>query len=507
MNSEPMANFLHSTTIHRRQFLKAASAGAVGLMLNQPGVSAAEKTNRSKWVFDHRVQFGAWINDMRNEALPRDQWPSQRLDSDTERDIIECLELGRKSGFNQVDIWGLFATSSYPVDIRSAFTDKERRKRADRILKAARERKIKTIFGLGVFSWGFDAIIASDPSVRGSNKHFMCPAAPASLEWQKKLIDAVVQELDVDGFHLESADQGRCSCEKCAKTPNVQFHSDVNIKTADYIRQKYPGKLVSCIIQGWSTWGKDFSDEEKQQLVNVSKHVDVIWDQGHRQTYVPREKRQAFISSLSCAYGTSGGYWVYPPPRWQRLQWFLPYVHKTGEHMKEIYAQGARGVMYYQGPIRNPGVEINIACGGRLLSDASQDIDGVLAKIIEELYRPKSLDAQNKLVEIYKDAEAAYFADWNAKEIEKVHKAPPPGEQHVAPLFGDSPGAPIYLMEPFLDENGRKNYRKALLSLSAKLDGIDSQFNDNGRIGRMKECLINAIQDIDTIASSKGQKV
>src|SRR5437868_8618249 len=154
----------------RRDFLKTASAATAGLMLG--GISAAEESKPEKWVFDHRVQFGAWINDMRNEALPRDQWPSQRLDEDTERDIIDCLELGRKSGFNQVDIWGLFATSSYPVDIRSAFTDKTRRKRADRILKAAKDRKIKTIFGLGVFSWGFDSIIASDPSVQGSNKHF-----------------------------------------------------------------------------------------------------------------------------------------------------------------------------------------------------------------------------------------------------------------------------------------------------------------------------------------------
>jgi hypothetical protein len=320
------------------------------------------------------------------------------------------------------------------------------------------------------------------------------------------LIDVIVQELDVDGFHLESADQGRCSCPKCVNTPNVQFHADVNIATAEYIRQKYPGKLISCIIQGWSTWGKDFSDEEKRQLVNVSKHVDVIWDQGHRQTYVPKEKRQAFVSSLSCAYGTSGGYWVYPPPRWPRLQWFLPYVHRTGRHIQELYAQGGRGVMFYQGPIDNPGVEVNIACGGRLLSDASQEIDTVLSKVLEELYRPKSVGAQQKLVKIFTGAEAAYFADWNEQEIERVHKVPPPGEQHLAPLFGDSPGAPIYLMEPFLDETGRRNYRKALLSLSEQLDGIDSQFEDTARIGRMKKCLVNAIQDLDTIATSKGQK-
>jgi len=460
----------------------------------------------SRQLFKHRVQFGAWINDMRNEVLPRDNWPAKTLDDITERNIIECLELGSQSGYNQLDVFGLFATSAYPVDIRSAFSDKERRRRVDRILKAARERKIRVIFGLGVYSWGFDEIIQSDPAVQGPNKHALCGSSPASLEWQKKLLDVIVSELDVEGFHLESADQGRCTCSRCAPIPNVKYHCQLNRDTADYIRSKYPDKLVSCIILGWGTWGKDFTDEEKEQLVDLSKHIDVLWDQGHRQPYVPTDQRQRFIERLKCDYGTSGGYWIYPPPRWERLRWFLPYVRRTGEHLKELYRQGGRGVMFYQGPIINPGVEVNIACGGRLLNDASQDIDQVLSEVIERLYRPRSREAQAKLVDIYKQAESAYFADWNEQRIEESHKAPPPGEQHLGPLFGDSPGGPSYLREPFLDEKGRGEYRTRLISLYDGLQSIGTSFRDEGRIRRMKECIMNVIQELDTIAMFTPQK-
>src|SRR5206468_1636801 len=188
--------------------------------------------------------------------------PAKLLDDKTERDIIDCLTLGQQSGYNQIDVWGLFATSAYPIDIRSAFRDEQRRPRVDRILRAARERGIKIIYGTGVYSWGFD-----------------------------------------------------------------------------YIRAKYPGKLASCVIQGWSAWGKNLSSADKDRLVELSKHVDVIWDQGHRRTYIEPDKRAEFIARLHCDYGTSGGFWVYPPPRWNRLRWFFPYVHRTGQHLKELHAQ------------------------------------------------------------------------------------------------------------------------------------------------------------------------
>jgi hypothetical protein len=237
----------------------------------------------------------------------------------------------------------------------------------------------------------------------------------------------------------------------------------------------------------------------------LSRHVDVIWDQGHRQTYIPAAKRKHFISQLHCDYGTSGGFWVYPPQRWDRLRWFFPYVYRTGEHIRELYDQGGRGVMYYQGPTINPGVEMNLLCGGRLLSDASRDIDEVLNEAVNELYGPKSSVAQAKLVEVFVKPEKAYFSVWQEAEIEKVEKAPPPGELYLAPLFGDSPGGPVYISEPFLDEKGRGTYRQALLASYDAVVANRDQFHDGDRIQRLGKCIMNAIADLDTLAMCKNK--
>ena len=140
--------------MNRREFLQAASAAAVFGAAAAGGTSVllGQASKPAVKAYKHRVQFGCWINDMRNDVLPRDNWPAKVLDDKTERDLIDCLTLGQQSGYNQIDVWGLFATSAYPIDIRSAFRNEQRRPRVDRILQAARERGIKIIYGTGVYS-------------------------------------------------------------------------------------------------------------------------------------------------------------------------------------------------------------------------------------------------------------------------------------------------------------------------------------------------------------------
>jgi hypothetical protein len=140
--------------------------------------------------------------------------------------------------------------------------------------------------------------------------------------------------------------------------------------------------------------GRDFTEVEKDLLFEFSKSVDCIFDQGHRQPYVPAENRREFIQNLHCAYGTSGGVWVYPPQRWDRLRWFLPYPTHTGTHIRELYGDGGRGLMFYQGPVRNPSTEINIAVGGRIMLDTEREVEDVLSEVVESLYRPRNTAAR-----------------------------------------------------------------------------------------------------------------
>ncbi len=98
-----------------------------------------------------------------------------------------------------------------------------------------------------------------------------------------------------------------------------------------------------------------FTEADKKAIIELSKHIDGFYDQGWHGTYIPSDERAAFIKELHCTYRTSGGRWVYPGLRWDRESFFLPHMQHQATAIKEQFAQGARGIMHYQGPVNNPG--------------------------------------------------------------------------------------------------------------------------------------------------------
>jgi hypothetical protein len=494
--------------MNRREFLEVISAAGVGSLAGTgtKGLGVAPQAGRAEHKY--RLAFDVWINDVRNEAMPLENWPYGVFDDKTVDGIIKALDVQSEAGYNFIDPIGFWTTYAWPVDFQK-LVDRDRDRRVRQVLKAAHERNIKvTTFPCGIMNWGMDEIIQHDPAVRGDDKHNMNPLREESWRWAYKIFDFVMDNYDFDGFHLESADQGRCKTKECLeKWPNnVAYHSYVTGRMADYIRHKDPKKILIATIQNYSTWGAGFTEEEKAYIVDLSKRVDCLFDQGHRGTYVPKAEQPELIRQLHCAYGTSGGIWVYPPQRWERTRWFLPYAIRTGRHIKDLYEAGGRGVMYYQGPIANPSTELNIAFGGRIMADVRKSIADVLAETVESLYRPKNSVAHRKLVDIFQRAENGYFEQWNPERILEVQKAPMPGELHLTQLFGASPGPATYLMEPYLDTEGRLKYKAGLVSLLKDIQAIENDFNDHGRIGRIEQGVSEALVDINNIAMSKGEK-
>ena len=308
--------------------------------------------------------------------MPFENWPYCVLDDKTVDGIISALDVQSASGYTVIDFAGFWTTYAWPVDVDHV-VDKDRQRRINQILKAAHERKIKVIcFPSGILNWGFDNILKSHPELQTDNKHEMNPFKEETWQWLYKIFDYAANTYDIDGFHLEAADQGRCRTQECMeKWPdNVAYYSYVTGKLADYLRQKYRDKLIITTIQGFSEWGKGFTPEQTNSIVDLSKKVDCLFDQGHRGTYVPQSEWKEFIPKLHCAYGTSGGIWIYPPQRWDRSRWFLPYAQGTAKHLKELYEAGGRGVMYYQGPVMNPSTEVNIDFGGRMMTQHRQEV-------------------------------------------------------------------------------------------------------------------------------------
>ncbi|MGB7590149.1 MAG: hypothetical protein WBO19_02765 [Terriglobia bacterium] len=495
----------------RRKFLSVTSAAGMGMLAGVPARSPGVGAETGKQEYKMRMAFGCWINDLRNESMPLEYWPYGVLDDKAVEGIVSALDLQRENGYTVVDLAGLWATYGWPVDFKTV-VDRDRQRRVNQILKAAHDRGMKvTCFPAGILNWGFDEIIKQYPALKTDNEHEMNPFMEESWEWQYKIFDYAADNYDIDGYHLEATDQGRCKTQECMeKLPNdVAYYSYVTGRMADHIRQKYPGKIVFTTIQGFTTWGKSFTEEETGYLIELSKKVDCLFDQGHRGTYVTQGEWASFIPRLHCAYGTSGGFWVYPPQRWDRTRWFLPYTARTGKHLKELYQAGGRGVMYYQGPVINPSTEVNIAFGGRLMSDVGRSVEDVLSEVLESLYRPKNTAAHRKLVEVFQKTENDYFAQWNEQKINDFYKAPPPGELQLCSVeypFGATPGAARYLMEPYLDGGGRLAYKQSLVSNLKALMEIEGDFEDRGRIGRIRRGIEEMLVDINNISYAKDEK-
>lgn len=489
--------------VNRRDFVTTTTAGALHALAPSSSKAQASRPAGLKY----RVAFGLWINDMRTESAPLENWPYGALDDMTVGSIERALDVQSEAGYNSIDLAGLLSIYAWPPDIASIATP-ERKKRVEQIVKAAHARNMKVIcFPSGVLSWGFDEIIKHDPAVRSDNHHVMNPLREESWRWQEKVWDYMIDNYGIDGLHLESADQGRCKTAEClAKWPNdVVYHSYVTSRTAEYLRRKNKNLTLLATVQGFSTWGRDFTAEEDKALVDLSRTVDCLFDQGHAGTYVPQSRRREFIGKLHCGYGTSGGLWVYPPQRWDRTRWFLPYTSRTGAHIRQLHEDGGQGVMYYQGPVSNPGTEVNIAFGGRIMSNPARDTESVLEEVIGRLYKPKTVAAQRRLASIFRSAEDGYFENWNTERIFAERKRPHPGELHLISLFGASPNQADYLLEPYLDTKGRLAYKQVLVSILKLLPGLRDQFDDDGRLPGIKRGIEGALIDINNIAFARGE--
>jgi hypothetical protein len=491
----------------RRKFIGVTSAAGVGLLVGGSYLGQRAVAEGTGGKYTYRLAFDIWMNDVRNDAPALANWPYGELDDKTVEGIVSALDVQAESGYNLVDLAGLWTTYGWPVDLDKV-VDKDRQRRINQILKAAHDRKMKVVcFPSGVLNWGMDEILKAHPELATDNKHELNPFKDESWQWLYKIFDYAADNYDIDGYHLEAADQGRCKTSECMeKWPdNVAYYCDVTGKLADYLRKKYPNKVLITTVQGFSSWGKGFNEEQMAHVIDLSKRVDCLFDQGHRGTYVPQSDWKGFAQKLHCAFGTSGGIWVYPPQRWERTRWFLPYTGQCGKHIKELYEAGGRAVMYYQGPVANPGTEVNIAFGGRLMSNVERSLEDTLAETLEHIYHPKNTASLHKLVGIYQKAESVYFDQWNAQKILEEQKMPRPGELHVTNLFGASPGAAQYLVEPFLDTDGRMQYKQGLISLFKEISSIENDFNDGGRIARIKHGMSETMVDINNIAKCKNE--
>lgn len=505
----------------RRQFIGFAYLGAASLGIGANRDTEADlamarsEQNAEGHGYRHRIAFGAWVNDMRNTALPLEQWPAPQFDGATVEGIVRTLDVAGEAGFGYLDAFGLYATNDYPIDIVSAFDDPGRRRRVEQVFAAAEQRGIGMSLPLGLLTWGWDRIIREDPEVRGKDHegnphpHAMCGAVEKSWSYIEKLVDTMFERHGFGAVHLESADLGYCMCPQCAGGYGVVgYNARVNARAADYIRSRWPDTLIYVCPINWVPWGLNedgvqhkVAPEDLPHIIELSRHIDVFMDQGHRGRMLePRS-----VGELHCDYGTSGGLWVYHGARQDRLSYFLPYPRRAAEHIRAHYEQGARACLYYQGPMVNPAVEINTAVAGRMLCDPSRSPLDALEDAIDRYYRPRRANARRALAEVFLEAEEAYFAQWDEARFKELHRLEMPGEFVLGGLFGTVPDAAAFLLEPFLDKPGRAACKTALKQALAHLQSLGPSFDDDGRIDRMARCITVMLHLLTTAMQARGE--
>src|SRR5438132_13108143 len=124
--------------MERREFIRLAPA------IGAQALCTARAQQAKSEPLKYRIAFGLWINDMRNEVAPAENWPYGALEDETVDSIRRALDVQSAAGYTAIDLAGLLSIYAWPVDIAS-IADAERRRRVNQIINAAHERKMKVI--------------------------------------------------------------------------------------------------------------------------------------------------------------------------------------------------------------------------------------------------------------------------------------------------------------------------------------------------------------------------
>jgi hypothetical protein len=264
--------------------------------------------------------------------------------------------------------------------------------------------------------------IKADPDI-------MCASKEASWKWQEAVVRFFLNRYDIDGFHMESADRGRCWCSQCRKIDNIAYHARINERTTTLIKQIAPDKVVGIATCGLVLEGL----RDLTALRQMARGADYLADYNeyhftHDPLKANRQQvwfndRPAVVRELApVAIGTMIHF---RDAGLDRLTWFTPAPQTIVMIIGNAYRDGCRALEYYSmGAFNNPGHELNNYVTGYALGHPDQSWQEVLEAVTDRLYRPKSAEARKDLVEFFRDAELSCLANDAAFNMESKLVSP-----------------------------------------------------------------------------------
>ena len=466
----------------RRELLKTAGLASAGAGL-------ARGANGSSGVFDYRLLLG-WINDNSSRPLAGKRWPITDVDEQTVLEYSAFLKTAHECGYNGITLWGLYASHAWAVPLKDSL-EPRRRHLIDRILNTADKLGIKVLYGLGVYSWGFEEIIRHDPttarnegrmawgSFQPDNGVAMCYHSESARQWMRDIVDLCVKEVGTQGFGFQSGDLGRCYCTQCRRLSDTEYHSRVIDETAEYIKRQHPKQIL-----GLSAWGVDLGGGP-DSLQPLARHLDFLTDVTDQSARQGRDHRRALTAALPCALGSLGGAVIVPPQRWPRDRWFLPHAEMTATSIRSLSEDGGRAFEFFMGPLGNPQYNLMTRFVGLLLNNPTQSCERTLTQVVDRLWAPTNGGAEADLVRWLLAVERAYMT--RVGDISS-------GEFDFEPLKGETAGEPIYLTR--LPPRALAGYGSDLERLSQQLPSLISQCRRPRELQLIGRCLENVLRDV-----------
>jgi hypothetical protein len=433
-------------------------------------------------MYTYRGYLG-WITDLASQPHPTGAWPVTEIDEALLADYEASFAMQAAVGLDISSIWGLAVGRSWPLAIEES-VDAARTAQVRRLIERAHRHGIRILAGTGVYSWGFEAIIREHPELSGGNPRAMCASNPDAWPWMRRVLDFVGDGLGVDGFSFQSADQGRCSCSRCAQWQDVEYHARLNARVTAYVREKWPTMLVA--VNGW---GMNLADpDDLPQVIAMTRHADYLIDSHSSAAKREPTYRRRLIEAIApCAYGSVGGPFVEPPQHWERTRWFLPCLDRAARHATELYAEGGRAMEIFFHIQANPGDEVSVRHVALLLRDPARSSDDVLEEVLTELYAPRDERAMDDLMRLFRRADAAYF--------DRATNVPASATLSMEPLVSDRAGPPIYLTA-HLDAAALEAYRQDIAALLAECPQLIEAVGQRDRVKRIARCLRGVLADI-----------
>ncbi len=426
--------------------------------------------------FSHRGYLG-WMIDL-SQTASADAWPSIRIDSALLADYEETLDFLQRTGMNEITLWGLFTNKYWEPDIDKTI-DESRKELVRRIIEMAHKRNLKLINGMGIYSWGFDKILEKNPSLRCQcNNHVMDLSNPDSWQWQKKVLDYVIDNFDFDGISMQSADLGRCSCGQSAHLSDMEYNALVNQKAISYIRIKKPEYII-----GISGWGMNLGKPADLKYVEkMTQKADYLIDVEETALEAGREYRRRLIHSIApCRYGNTAAPNIEPIQAMPRDLYFIPATYHACQRLKDIFDDGGLACEAYARTRGNPGDKVTIEVIAKILSDPGYDITKALNETLDFIYGPYDKDALSELSDIFREAENAFFRNYHGSDRELIQ---------VMPRTQSVPESTYFkIMSP----SSKIDYTETISSLFVRANALKGKVKNEEELNLLISCLANIL--------------